>query len=415
MKTNLGLLAAAALLCSPAAAQTLSLEEALRIGEAQSPRLAAQRAVITSAAEQMDRAGELPDPKLRLGIENLPVTGADRFRYDRDFMTMRTIGFMQDVPNGAKRAARILRAQRLREVESTALTAQRLALRRDVALAWIDLNYAEQVRAAFEKLAKQFRLQVDTVGVAITRGRQSAADGFMVRQALEQAKDRVIEQDRTVEKARIALASLIGDEMARRPLAPPPDTTHFAHPREHLIARISEHPELRVFDDQEGLARAEVELAHSTKKPDWSVELGYAQRRPSFDNMVSVMLSFELPWQSARRQDRDVASRLADVAKAQALRDDARRMHEAELRRWLADFDTATQRIERFEQIHKPLASARASAALAGYQGGSAELGSVLEADRSVTETETSFIQVLSERARAWVNLNFLYPPETVQ
>src|SRR5712692_4191150 len=69
-------------------AQELSLDEALRAGERQSPRLAAQRYMMNSAEKQVGRAAELPDPKLRLGIENLPVTGADRFRYDRDFMSL---------------------------------------------------------------------------------------------------------------------------------------------------------------------------------------------------------------------------------------------------------------------------------------------------------------------------------------
>src|ERR671915_1969418 len=84
---------------APALAQPLSLEDALKAGESQSPRLAAQRSMLSSVEAQVGRAAELPDPKLRLGIENLPVSGPDRFRYDRDFMTMRQIGVMQEFPN----------------------------------------------------------------------------------------------------------------------------------------------------------------------------------------------------------------------------------------------------------------------------------------------------------------------------
>jgi len=410
MQIRIVLLAAAAIAASPLHAQTLTLEEALRVGETQSPRLAAQRAMLASAAEQVGRAKELPDPKLRVGIENLPVTGTDKFRYDRDFMTMRSIGLMQEFPNGAKREARNARAERFRDVETANVAAQQAALRRDIAVAWVDVYYAEQARVAFERLAQQFRLQIDAVTAAITRGRQTAADGYMLRQVFEQANDRVIEQERSVEKARIALASLVGDEAARRPLGAPPDTTRFIYPRGHLVARLSEHPELRVFDDREALARAEVSVAQSAKQSDWSLEVGYSQRRPAFDNMVTVMLSFELPWQSERRQDRDIASRLAEVEQARAMRDDARRLHEAEVRRWLADFDTAERRIDRYERILKPLARERVSAALAAYQGARGELGPVLEAERSVTEAETGLIQTLAERGRAWANLNYLYP-----
>src|SRR5262245_34116884 len=99
------------------AAQSLSLEQALHADEAASPRLHAERALVRSADHQAARAGELPDPKLKLGIENLPVTGDDAFRYDRDFMTMRAIGLMQDFPNRTKREARGARAERARDVE----------------------------------------------------------------------------------------------------------------------------------------------------------------------------------------------------------------------------------------------------------------------------------------------------------
>src|SRR5262245_14885533 len=98
--------ALAALASMSAWAQEMSLEDALRTGEAQSPRLAAQRYAVSAAGEQVGRSSELPDPKLRFGIENLPATGPDQFRTDKDFMTSRVIGLAQDFPNQDKRAAR---------------------------------------------------------------------------------------------------------------------------------------------------------------------------------------------------------------------------------------------------------------------------------------------------------------------
>jgi outer membrane protein TolC len=397
-----------------ALAQPLSLEDALKAGESQSPRLAAQRSMINSAAAQVGRAAELPDPKLRLGIENLPVSGPDRFRYDRDFMTMRSVGLTQEFPNTAKREARNLRAERMRDVEGAGLGAQRAAVRRDIAMAWLEAHYAERAREALERLARQFQLQIEAVAPGIARGRQTAAEGFMLRQAFEQANDRVIEQERMAARARIMLASWIGDE-AKRPLGDPPETSRFTHAREDLVAQLGEHPQLRVLDQRENLARAEVELARSTKRPDWMLEVGYGQRRPYFDNMLTVMVGFELPLRAERRQDRDVASRLAELEQARAMREDARRMHEAEVRGWLADFDAAGRRIERSERVLLPLARERREAALAAYQGARGELGPVLEAERAITETELSLVQALAERAKAWANLNFLYLHEAAR
>ena len=394
---------------TPALAQVLTLDDALRLGEAQSPRLAAQRHAVAAVGEQVGRATELPDPKLRFGIENLPVTGSERFRYDQDFMTQRSVGLMQEFPSEAKRAARGLRAEAMRVVEQANLAAQRAAAHRDIAAAWLEVHYAEKVLVALERLTGQYRLQIDAVAAGVARGRQNAADSFTLRQVLEQANDKVIEQEKAVRKARIQLAAWL-PAGANRPLGAPPDTARIAHPREHLVAQLAEHPMLRVYDERESLARSEVELARSTKKSDWSLQVGYSQREPAFTNMISVMVAMDLPWQTERRQDRDVASKLAEAEQVRAQREDASRMHEAELRSWLADFDTAGKRIDRFETVLLPLARDRVAAARAAYQGGRGELGPVLEAERSITEAELGLVQVETERARAWANLNFVYP-----
>ena len=42
-----------------------------------SPQLASQRAMVDAAREMAGPAGELPDPKLKLGVENVPTNGAD--------------------------------------------------------------------------------------------------------------------------------------------------------------------------------------------------------------------------------------------------------------------------------------------------------------------------------------------------
>jgi outer membrane protein TolC len=404
-------LAVLALVAPLACAQPLTLEEALRSAEAQSPRLAAQRSTLDSAGHQAARAAELPDPRLRLGIDNLPITGEDRFRYDRDFMTMRSIGWMQDFPNGAKREARGVRAERARDVERALLASQRALLHRELALAWFEVHIAERSRGALETLVRQFAAQADTVAAGVARGTQTAAESFMLRGAVEQARDRVLDQQRMISRARAALEAFLGPD-ARRPLGAPPDTTQLPHSTEALLVRLGELPQLRVYHEREGLARAEADLARTAKIPDWSLEIGYAQRRPAFSNMLSVMLAFELPWQAERRQDRDIASRLAEVEQVRAQREDARRMHEAELRGWLADHETATRRIERYRASIQPLARERVSAALAAYQGGRGELASVLEAQRAVTEVELALIAIEAERAKAWANLGFQYPHE---
>src|SRR3954471_6099881 len=132
----LALLAAAAF--PVRAADSLSLDEALRLAQERSRQLVAQDASATASREMAVAAGTRPDPVLKAGINNLPVNGPDRFSVTNDFMTMRSIGVMQDLTRNAKLKARSARFER--EAEA-ALAARELALanlQRDTAIAWLD-------------------------------------------------------------------------------------------------------------------------------------------------------------------------------------------------------------------------------------------------------------------------------------
>lgn len=405
------LFVAVALGVATAGAQELSLEEALRQADAHSPRLVAQRHAVAAAEQQTTRAGELPDPRFKLGLENLPVTGPDRFRYGVDSMTAGVVGLAQEFPNAAKREARTLRAERLREVEGAGLLASRAALHREVAAAWLEVHFAGLARQALERLAQRIAAQSEAAPSAIARGRQTPTEALMLRQAREDVNDRLIEQERALAKGRIALGALIG-EHAKRPLATPPDTAALPQPADLLLGKLAEQPQLRVLERREALARAEVDMARSERRTDWMLEVEYGQRRPYFDNMLSVMVSFPLSLRRGERQDRDIAARLAEVEQTRAMQEEARRTREAEVRSWIADFDTAARRVGRYEQVLLPLARERSAAAQAAYRGGRGELGAVLEAERSIAETELGLVQAVIERAKAWASLAFLLGPE---
>jgi len=412
-----GATAAALIIAAPIAhGQTpaLSLDAAVSAAERESPRLAARRYAITAAGDRADRAGQLPDPKLRVGIDNLPVSGAEAWQWNTDSMTMRRIGVMQDVPNGDKRKAREQRGAAEREVEQATLAATRLVLRRETATAWFDAAYAERAKRELDRLGSQIELQRETLAPAITAGRASAADAFMLGGALEGVRERVIEQDRAIAKARAQLAAFVRSA-ASAPLGEAPDTAHLPQARERLLAELHVHPELAAYHERIRLAKSEVALERTTKIPDWNVELLYGWRSPAFSNMVTLMFSIDLPIAPGKRQDRDIAARVAELGEAEAMAEEARRMHEAEVRTALADWDAAVARLGRYDTRVLPLARDRASAALAAYRGGSGSLAGVIEASRAETEAQLARLGAEAERARAWARLAYLTPEEQKQ
>ncbi|MFD2274051.1 TolC family protein [Undibacterium arcticum] len=90
----------------------LTLARAQRLAIERSRQLAAQDYAATASRELAVAAAQLPDPVLKVGIDNLPVNGQDRFSATNDFMTMRRIGVTQEITRADKRQLRAARFQR---------------------------------------------------------------------------------------------------------------------------------------------------------------------------------------------------------------------------------------------------------------------------------------------------------------
>lgn len=396
---------------APAAAQPLSMRDAVALATERSAKLSAQSASIHAAGEMAARAGELPDPKLRFGIDNLPVSGEEAWRTDQDFMTMKRIGVMQEVLNGDKRRARVERATAERGVEEATLRLERTNVRRETAMAWYEVLHATRALEVRADLLNAMRLQQETVAAAIAGGRAPAAEGFAVRGALESAEDEIIEQERVLKRARVQLAQFIGAD-AQRPVGEAPDTAQLPRSVESMLATLDAHPTLAVYEAREGVAKSDIALAQSMKKPDWGVEVSYGQRSPNYSNMITVMISMDLPVFADRRQDRDVAAQRAQLERLRAQREDARRAYEAAVRGGVIDWEAWNRRVQRYETVLIPLAQERVKAATAGYRGGRAELAAAIEARRAEAETRLALHNALLERGRAWAALSYLVPEE---
>jgi hypothetical protein len=169
-------------LITPSWAGTLTFQDALNLAEQRSPTLRARQAGVEGAYEGLSAAGQLPDPKLAVGVENYPVTGADRFSWNRESMTMRRIGVMQEVPNAAKRAAQRGSAEARTERERAMLEAERLSVRREAAVAWLAQHYAERKLQVFSTLERENQVLQSTLAARIAGGRAAPADALMARQ-----------------------------------------------------------------------------------------------------------------------------------------------------------------------------------------------------------------------------------------
>ena len=386
-------------------AAPVGFEQALQLAEQRSSALAARQATADGAQQARTAAGQLPDPKLAVGVENFPVTGPDRFSWNRESMTMRRVGVMQEVPNAAKRAAQRDAAGAKAERERSMLETERRAVRREAALAWLGLHFAERKLAAFGALEQQNKLLQDTLAARVTSGAASPSDALMARQDAVDLVDRRDELLAAVEQARALLKRWIGDESD---LSAPGEAPDLRPDLARLLGDLGRHVELRAFSPMLAMAQADVDEARAMRQGDWGWEVAYANRARAFGDMVSFQLTFELPVSKSTRQEPVIASRQKEMERLQAERDDA-------LRRVRSDVDaqvTELQRLERALQRQQsqtlPLAQERAQVTLASYQTGRADLGAVLAARKNAIEAQLRVLDLLSQVSAQQARLSFL-------
>lgn len=400
---------ACALVDAFAADPPLTLARARQLAIEGSRQLAGQDHAVAAARAMAVAAGQLPDPVLKAGVDNLPVTGADRFGLTSDFMTMRRVGVTQEITGADKRRLRGERFERAAEKSLAEKDLTAAAIERDTALAWLDRYYAEAMAALIVEQGAQAQLEIQAAEGAYRAGRGTQADLFVARSALAMVDDRASEFQLRIRNAKTVLARWVG-AAADLPLAGKPSVDTIRIDAADLAAQSAHHPQIAVLAKQAAIAEAEAQLAQANKKSDWSVEVALQQRGPAYSNMISVGVSIPLQWDQAHRQDRELSSKLSLVEQARAERDETLRAHVAETRTMINEWESKRERSARYGRELIPFAQQRTAAVLTAYRGGKASLPDVLAARRNEIDVRLQALQLDAETARLWAQLDFLVP-----
>lgn len=387
-------------------ADALTFDRALSIAERTSADIDAQNASVEAARSASRAAGTLPDPKFVVGVDNLPASGPDQWRIDRDFMTMRKVGVMQEIPNGGRRRAQVAEASATVDVADAQRRVHVVAIRASAALAWLNGYYIDKRIALLDSLGRENRLFAATVDAALAGGRGAPADVIAPRQEAADLADRLDALNADGHKARALLRRLLGAD-GDEPLAGEPPT--FAIDMNQLRAHVHAHPELAAYGPMIALAQAQAQEAEAARRPDWGVELSYAKRAAAFSDMVSLQFTFSLPLFSATRQDPLIGARHQEIRRLEAERQDMVRDHTEALEEQLADLGALDSQLTRLNDTRLPLARNKVEYELASYRGGKTDLAAVLAARRELVDTELMQWELQGRRDAAAAKIYFAY------
>ena len=390
---------AAAWLPALAAAEPISFEQALGLALQHSQAVRAAQAAVRGASASVQAAGQLPDPLLRAGIDNLPVSGTDRWSTAREPMTMKRIGISQEWLSADKRSARENAARAKADREAAQQSVAEAEARLQTALAYVDAWYAGAALQLTTQTERHLREEFEAA-----RSRLAAAAGDSA-QVLERLAAAGIAEDESGAQRQLQAAALVGlqrwigvlpDALAPLPALRLPAEQDF----------VAASATVTVLQSALALARQNAALAATDRTPNWTWELSYGQRAGHSD-LVSVGVSIPLQIAPSQRQDRDIAAKQAMVEQAEAELAEAQRAATADYRSLAGDAARLQQRIARYQAaVVEPLRQ-RTLATLAAYRANQSPLSTWFEARHAEVDAQHKLLALQRDLARTQAQLAF--------
>jgi len=391
-----------------------TLEQTLTAAQRYSAALSASRNEARALDAMADSATQLPDPKLKFGIENVPVQGSNDRRFTREGMTMQRVGIMQSYVSQQKRErkAQTLQAQ-ARGVLAKA-DAVRAALQRDTAQTWLELALAQQGLKTADRLVDETARQLNVQKASVGAGSANPDSVLTLRMTLSAMRDKATLARRDVQLAQSRLLQLTGQQV-EDVQGPLPRYQRLPADVGQLEEAIARHPEVEAARREAETAKARSAQSAVAAIPDVDVEVFYAHRAEGYDDMAGVMFTVDLPLFQSGRQDKDYAAELSRSLQAVDELTLIKREHIAQVQSLVAQYQAAQTLWQRQRDEVLPLQHQRLAVLNAQYRSGQSELPALLEARRSVLDSELAVNQAEREMARTWAAIQWLIPQEWAQ
>jgi cobalt-zinc-cadmium efflux system outer membrane protein len=371
----------------------LTLEQAVEKSLAANPSLRAAALDVTIADGARRQAGLLPNPEVSILREGT-----------RSGSRTQTVQLSQVLELGGKRSARVNLAERERSLAAGNLSVARTDLRADVTTAYFDaLSAQERVQVAQTSLDVA-RKAAFAAQKRVAAGRVSPVEQDRAGLALSSARLELAQAQSELSIAMNTLAAYWAETATvPRSLAIPELDLKPARPLEELQRRLDTSPQLRRARLQVEREDAQVGLDRSQRIPDLTLIVGRQKDDELGRSQTVLGVSIPLPL-----FNRNQGSLQASLGRAEKARTEL----EAERLRLHQSLSSAYQRAQLSrEQVRTmrddilPAAQRVFDAAVTGFEAGKFAFLDVLDAQRTLLQIRTQYIQALYDRYRAAADL----------
>jgi len=275
------------------------------------PELKASESRWQMFSSKVKQASALEDPVVMFKMQNVPAR--QPFVFNRDTQSAKVIGISQQLPFWGKRALR--KEVALHEAESYkwAFEERKLELTRMVKENYYQLWAVDKVLDIIDK-----NLKILTDVVAVTELKYSIGQGIqqdVFKAGLEKSK--MVEMQITLQQQRKSLEANLNYLLYRPGNTPIGAGADFTLPRlalslEQLNAiALEKRPQLKSLVSLVKKGEASYHLAQKEFYPDFNISMEYMFRDPVStamaidpgNNMISLGITFNLPFNQAKRQE----------------------------------------------------------------------------------------------------------------
>lgn len=371
----------------------------LAIARARNPDYAAMLREADAAAERVEPAGALPDPRLRTELMDVTRGGSQGATLSPSRVGSTRYTLMQDVPWFGKRDLK----REIAELEATGAKGRAEERWNEVA-ARIKTTYAESYYLAASETLNREILDLNDRLEKIAQARYAAglaAQQDVIRAQVEQTamRNELISVETERHHMHVRMNALLG-RPAGAPLAPPERLRPMPDPARLDFAVLEAGARTRnpaLFTEESRVLAAEKgrELAYRNRYPDFTVGLVPNQFQDAvrqWDLMVEVNIPIQ---QSSRRAQEREADDLLDAARLR--REAAANQVISDLSESVAALDAARRAEELAADSLLPQAELTFKAALAGYENGKVDFATLLDAQRQIRQARLNRIRAQAE------------------
>jgi len=385
----------------------LTLAEAEDLALQAEPGQQALAARAAALDERAVAASELPDPMLRVGLNNFPIESGG---FSTEGMTQATIGLRQTFPGGDTLALSSEKFGHLAQGMSASANARGRDVRTSTRQAWLELYFLDR---ADELISESRPLFADLAEITLSLysvGRRQQHEVLRAELELSRLDDRLIENERRRGRARSALAEWIGED-AGRPIARKFPQWDALPPLTDLQNRLATHPALVAASAEVEATAANVKIAGERGKPDWALDVSYGYREGFLPNgeprsdMITVGVTVGLPFFSSTSIDSTVSAALQEQSAARSSRLRLERELFSRLEAEYATWQELTRRLDLYETRILTQAEAQAEASLLAYQSDAGDFADVMRAYIGYLNTRIEYLRLSVERAQSYAVL----------